>query len=84
MFEKKKTLSLAEAERALWSTKGVFPSCLALKMEKPSNWCVSLTLGRLTQRRHRRGFGWEEGDSVGPVRSGPERQGDRLIECLVL
>lgn len=54
------------------------PSCLALKMEKPSNWCVSLTLGRLTQRSHRRGFGWEEGDSVGPERNGPERQGDRL------
>lgn len=54
--KKKKTFPLAEAERALWSTKEAFPSCLALKMEKPSNGCVSLALGRLTQRRYRVGL----------------------------
>lgn len=35
MFEKK-ILSLAEAECALWNTKGVFPSCLVLNMESPA------------------------------------------------
>lgn len=46
-------------------------------MEKPSNCCVSLTLGRLTQRRHRVGLAGRK-VTVWPERSGPERQGDRL------
>lgn len=46
-------------------------------MEKPSNWCVSLTLGRLTQRRHCVGLAGKK-VTVWPERSGPEPQGDRL------
>lgn len=66
MFEKKKkTFPLAEAECALWSTKEAFPSCLALKMEKAQQLlCVSGSW-QADSEKTSRGFGWEEGDSVG-------------------
>lgn len=84
MLEKKKILPLAEAERALWSTKGVFASRLVLKMEIPVTGVYkSLALGRLAQRRHRVGLAERE-VSVWPERSGPEWQGDRrrLLGCV--
>lgn len=71
--KKKKSFPLAEAERTLWNTKGVFASRLVLKMEIPATGvCKSLALGRLAQRRHR--VGLAEGKvSAQPERSGPER-----------
>lgn len=80
----KKILPLAEAERALWSTKGVFASRLVLKMEIPATGVEkSLALGRLAQRRHRVGLA-ERKVSAWPERSGRELQGNRrrMLGCV--
>lgn len=84
MLEKKKSFPLAEAERALWSTKGVFASRLVLKMEIPATGVYkSLALGRLAPRRHHVGLA-ERKVSVWPEKSGPPSDRETGIECLVV